>query len=81
MVVSVQPGDRFLPSTPSTVFEVSDRMKLGIGRGFDISPDGTRFLMIRGDAPEGAMQPSMTMVTNWANELRALLRGKSAPSR
>ena len=81
MVVSVQPGDKFIPSTPSTLFEVSDRMKLGIGRGFDVSPDGTRFLMIRGEAPEGAMQPSMIIVTSWADELRAQMRGKSAPSR
>ena len=77
MVVSVTaaaPGEPFIFSTPSTVFEVSDRMKLGIGRGFDIAPDGTRFLMIRGEAAEGVMQPSMTIVTRWADELKAQLR-------
>jgi len=43
-------------------------------RGYDVSPDGQRFLMIK-DAPtadpSGRTSPGMVVVLNWFEELRA----------
>ena len=74
MVVAVQPsppGQPFTYRAPATLFDVSDRVKLGMERGYDVSPDALRFLMVRGEAAEGAMQPLITIVTGWAEELKA----------
>jgi Tol biopolymer transport system component len=74
MVVAVQPspsGQPFNYRTPTTLFEVSARVRLGSERGFDVTPDGLRFLVIRADAAEGAMLPLMTIVTGWTDELKA----------
>ena len=34
-------------------------------RGYDVSPDGHRFLMIKGTAGASASQSVMTIVVNW----------------
>lgn len=49
---------------------MSDRVRLGSERGFDVTPDDTRFLVIRGEVAEDVMQPLMTIVTGWAEELK-----------
>ncbi len=74
MAAAVQPsspGQPFSYSTPATIFDISDRVKLGRERDFDVTPNGTRFLVIRGEAAEGLMKPFMTIVTGWAEELKA----------
>jgi Tol biopolymer transport system component len=43
-----------------------------IGRYYDVSPDGQRFLMIRSGADVGAMA-QIVVVQNWSEELRRLL--------
>ena len=44
------------------------------GRGYDVSPDGQRFLMIKENAPEptaGARAPSVVVILNWSEESKA----------
>jgi hypothetical protein len=43
-------------------------------RGYDVSPDGQRFLMIKDVTPEFAVRvqpPNLVVVLNWAEELKA----------
>jgi serine/threonine-protein kinase len=43
-----------------------------IGRSFDISPDGRRFLMMKVEAGENAV-PTIVVVQNWHEELKRLV--------
>ena len=46
-----------------------------LGRPYDVSPDGQRFLMIKNNT--GTDQaPSMVVVVNWLEELKAKLPAK-----
>jgi serine/threonine-protein kinase len=40
---------------------------------FDMTPDGTRFLMIRGNVPGRDSQPTLVFVHNWFSELEQLV--------
>ena len=41
------------------------------GAGYDVSPDGKRFLMIKNAAAPQASQPDeLKVVVNWVDELR-----------
>jgi hypothetical protein len=40
--------------------------------GYDVSPDGQRFLMVREDHPAGATK--IVVVINWAEEVKARAR-------
>jgi hypothetical protein len=44
-------------------------------RTFDVSPDGQRFLMIKGTAADQA--PTMVVILNWVEELKAKLPAQS----
>ena len=47
------------------------------GRSYDISPDGQRFLMIKGDGVDGAAAPaSIIVVQHWLEELKRLVPTK-----
>ena len=49
-------------------------------RGYDVSADGQRFLMIKDAAPSGqtstAPSASMVVVLNWTEELKARVPGR-----
>ncbi len=73
MAVPIQGATALNAGTPRRLFqgryELSD-----IGRNYDLSPDGTRFVMIRSDESEGTAQ--MHVVLNWLGELKS--RSQSA---
>jgi serine/threonine-protein kinase len=49
----------------------------GSGRSYDVSPDGKRFLMIKGPAAvTGATPPALVVVQHWNEELKRLVPTK-----
>ncbi|MGH9257840.1 MAG: protein kinase domain-containing protein, partial [Vicinamibacterales bacterium] len=74
MAVRVEHGATFTASTPTTLFE--GRYYMGgaanVGRTYDVSPDGRRFLMMKADASTPA---SLVVVLNWFEELKRLVPG------
>ena len=70
--VPVQMAPTFSAGTPAKVFDT--RYFTGLGRSYDVSPDGQRFLMIKASGTEQA--PSMVVVLNWLEELKAKLPAK-----
>ncbi len=79
VVVPVQPvlpGAPFAYGTPTPLPFDATLYGLGFaGRGYDVSPDGQRFLVpkLQGDATG---RQSITVVTHWFEELTARARGK-----
>ena len=71
VVVSVETDPSFRPGNPEVLFE--DDYRRGFGRGYDISPDGQRFLMIKDTAPvDGTVvEAQIVLVQNWFEELKA----------
>jgi Tol biopolymer transport system component len=68
MAVPIQGATALNAGTPRRLFqgryELSD-----IGRNYDLSPDGTRFVMIRSDDREA--EPRIHVVLNWVDALNA----------
>ena len=66
MAVPVRAGARFEASPPTVVFE--GHYFAGVGRSFDVSPDGQRFLMISANPSADARfaPSSLILVQNWA---------------
>ena len=74
----------FAAGTPSRI--LSTRYYAGASsrgydlRGYDVSPDGQRFLMIKDTAPAAQpateTPPSITVVLNWLEELKARVTAK-----
>jgi hypothetical protein len=68
-------SEPFAHSTPEAVIPISDFATTATGqRSFDISPDGQRFLLRQLPPVEGATRRSITVVTNWFEELRQNLK-------
>lgn len=67
MTVAVQPGQAFGYGKPQPLWDATPFI-FGTGRNFDIGADG-RLLMLRG-SDATARQTSITVVTNWFDELR-----------
>jgi serine/threonine protein kinase len=68
---SVQFEPRFVAGLPVTVLPPG-YLASGPYRSYDVSPDGTRFLMIKSAQPETA-QRSIVVVQHWGEELKRLL--------
>ena len=71
--VAVQTAPTFSAGIPTKVFDTR-YFNGGPGRSYDVSPDGQRFLMIKASGTEQA--PSMVVVLNWLEELKAKLPAK-----
>jgi eukaryotic-like serine/threonine-protein kinase len=73
LAVPVASGTVFAPGRPSRVLEGANYAGGG-GRGgartYDVSPDGRRFLMLKGNGARAA--PELVVVLNWFEELRRL---------
>jgi serine/threonine protein kinase/Tol biopolymer transport system component len=67
MAVDVQTSPNFHAGTPKMLFETDASPAL---LGWDVSPDGRRFLMTRPGATQTGQQPEMRVVLNWFEELR-----------
>jgi hypothetical protein len=71
-------GGTFSAGLPAKVLNaayVPGRTSLGLDvRGYDVAPDGRRFLMLKETAtPAAAPSPRMVVMLNWGEELGARL--------
>jgi serine/threonine-protein kinase len=75
MRVGVGPGPSWSATTPSVVVKEGYYTNpVWWGRSYDISPDGTRFLMIKEGTPDGTIPPtSLVVVQHWFEELKRLV--------
>jgi hypothetical protein len=74
MSVSIQPGTAFTAGSPRVIFE-GDYLAPQVGRNYDVSPDGKRFLMIKPSQPTKTATPTqLVVVLNWFEELKRLTR-------
>ena len=73
-VVAVTRHDHLIgpARTPTKLFDTR-YFSGGSGRSYDVSPDGQRFRMIK---PGTEQAPSMVVVLNWLEELKAKLPAK-----
>ena len=67
MEVAVQLGSDPKLSPPVPLFG-EDASNLNLSRGFDVSPDGSRFLAVRATTPRGGDRGGLILVRNWALE-------------
>lgn len=68
MVVTIRAGPTVSAGTPRRLFE-GRYERSDIGRNYDLSPDGTRFVMIRSEERE--MPARVHVVLNWQEELKS----------
>jgi serine/threonine-protein kinase len=79
MRVAVEGGSTFRAGNPMRLFEGPYFVSTGIrGRTYDVSPDGQRFLMIKGGgaSEETAVPTSIIVVQHWTEELKRLVPTK-----
>ncbi len=77
MVVPVRTtGTTFTAGNPAKVFDTKYTMHVA-SRGYDVSADGRRFVMIKpGTVGENALPTSLIVVANWLEELKAKVPAK-----
>ena len=69
MAVPMQTSPSLVMGTPVKLFE--GRFFSGlVGRTYDVSPDGRRFLMIKDAASTAELPPQIVIVENWFEELK-----------
>ena len=69
--VTIAPGSAFKLGSPLRLITRRYFAETAfIGRTYDVSPDGQRFLMIKDDAGDGA-RPAIVVVQNWLDQLKA----------
>jgi serine/threonine-protein kinase len=71
MAVDIETGDGFRAGTPKVLFEgryLGGPVGMQPAIGYDVSPDGKRFLMIKAESEPNAGQ--LEVVENWFGELR-----------
>jgi serine/threonine-protein kinase len=78
MSASVESGPTFRAGNPTKLVEGGGYFAplLELGRTYDVSPDGQRFLMIKvgGESDQtAALPPSIVIVQNWSEELKRLV--------
>lgn len=61
-------GEEILLGPPRTLFRLATNAYSGILGGFDVTPDGRRFLISEVNSPSGTVP--LTLVTNWDAELK-----------
>ena len=76
--VPIKTGVAFFAGSPSKVFDGTQYVSSRLGRMYDVSPDGQRFLMLKPDASSKhtAASASLVVVINWFEELRARVPAK-----
>jgi hypothetical protein len=70
MSVPVETGSTFSSEIASRLIDFS-QIVLDLGRFYDVSPDGKRFLIAKGDAEQGGAQ--IRVILNWFEELKRLV--------
>jgi hypothetical protein len=64
-------ASRFSPGTPRKLFE-GRYVNSGPAHGYDVAPDGQRFLMVRRIDPP-PLRSELVLVENWLEELKRLV--------
>ena len=70
MAVDVETQPTFTAGKPRLLFERSDQAGGGFGSGYDVSPDGQRFLMVKTPVVEGDAVTQINLIQNWFEELK-----------
>lgn len=73
MRVGIERGPGWAATTPTRMFAAGQYFfgaGEAFGRGYDISRDGRRFLMIKDVTPDPSSAPTIVVVQNWFEELR-----------
>ena len=74
MGVKVEPGPLWRSGTPARVLQgLYFYAGPGLGRSFDIAPDGRHFLMIKQGGSDDAAPQNLVVVQNWFEELKRLV--------
>jgi Tol biopolymer transport system component len=78
MRAGVLPGASWVPSTPTTIVKNGHMPTLTgfVGRTYDISPDGVRFLVIKATTEPNAQPPQLVVVQHFDEELKRLVPTK-----
>ena len=72
LAVPITTTSTFSAGTPRVLFEGAFRID-GPFRGYDVTPDGQRFLMVREVSQQPARVSQMVLVQNWLQELKRLV--------
>jgi hypothetical protein len=61
------------PGSPELMFEVASIGSIGVpyGKGYDVTPDGRRFLVVVDEQEVPLFLPDLRVVFNWFDELNA----------
>jgi eukaryotic-like serine/threonine-protein kinase len=74
MAVPVQAGSSFGVGNPTAIGTIEGSVAGALGRNYDASLDGKRFLVIRSAAQTGQVTPpQLNLVLNWGEELKRLV--------
>jgi len=73
MAASVGTDQTFSAGAPAKLF---DGYMTGLGRSYDASPDGQRFLMIKEGKTDRTQPASVVVVEQWFEELKRLVPGR-----
>ena len=74
---SVETRDHFAVGSQRVLFAIpSDYRRQTAGRMYDVAPDGTRFMMVRGVERDRSVPDRLVLVTNWFDEVRAKMAAK-----
>ena len=78
MRVPVVTGSRFEPGAPTKLLDLPRGPDLAVGRMYDVSPDGRRFLILKpvSGVVETPTFPRLILVQNWFEELKRLVPPK-----
>ena len=77
MAVPIRPGPGFTRGNAVVVVDRAYFAGAGaLGRTYDVSPDGTRFLMIKDAAASTGTAPQLVVVLNFFEELKRLVPTK-----
>jgi eukaryotic-like serine/threonine-protein kinase len=74
MAVPVDTARGFSAGKPTVLFDGSSYFLGAVGRNFDVTPDGKRFVMIKNSPEAKGPAAVLTVVIDWAEELRARLK-------
>jgi serine/threonine-protein kinase len=77
MSATIEPGPIFHASTPRVLFEGQYTLSLPSGSGWDVAPDGKRFLMMKRVEPEGS-SAQLHFVLEWFDEVRRRVQAGAA---
>ena len=65
-------GKELVPDAPKVLLDAAPYFFGGVGRNYDVSPDGKRFVMVKNPVTAAASAAPLMFVLNWTTELARL---------